>query len=132
MVYNVIDTKKTTMKEEELLRQAVGDKQPFKVPEGYFDSLSGRITGPLPACELRMTSGTANRKRRLRLLAAAACMCGVLCVGSAYYMSRDAGAVADATNVKAQYMYNEDTYIEEVADYAMLDNQDLYSYLSGE
>ena len=49
MVYNVIDTKKTTMKEEELLRQAVGDKQPFKVPEGYFDSLSGRITEALPA-----------------------------------------------------------------------------------
>lgn len=132
IAYNVIDTKQTIMKEEELLRLVAGKKQPFKVPEGYFDSLSKRITETLPACEVSLTAGCASRRRRLRLLACAACICGVLCIGPAYYVSRDAGVVADASDSKAQCLNNDDTYIEEVADYAMLDNQDLYSYLSGE
>ena len=68
IAYNVIDTKQAIMKEEELLRQVAGKKQPFKVPEGYFDSLSKRITETLPACEVPLTAGCASRRRLLACL----------------------------------------------------------------
>lgn len=119
------------MKEEELLRQAFGKKHPFSVPDGYWDSLSGRVADIVAAHDV-LPAARRSTVKRLWISACAACICGVLCISSICYMSRNAGTVASVTVNEAQGSYNEDTYMDEMADFAMLDNQDFYSYLSGE
>ena len=34
--------------EEKYIREKMGDKSPFRVPEGYFDQLASRVMSQLP------------------------------------------------------------------------------------
>lgn len=120
------------MKEEELLRHAVGKKNSFKIPDGYLDNLSGHIMRSVPVCDASFVKKDANIRKRLRIFAYAAVFCGLLCISSVYYMSRNNEQVAHFTDIEPQSQYNEDSYMEEIADCAMLDDMDLYSYLSDE
>jgi len=118
--------------EEELLRRITDGKQPFRVPEGYWESMRERMEEIVPAggavrAKCRKTAG-----KRLRILAYAAGLCAVLSVCTAYYLSRGGETVAFSADNDARQIYDDEAYMEEMADYAMLDNQDFYSYMSGE
>lgn len=121
--------------EERYIRNKAGSANPFRVPEGYFDSFPAQIMERLPECEA--VGATVRRpfiERFRPMMYAAACL--LLAVfGTAVYMHESeirpekagAGVVASGSHTSGSY-----TYEEELADYAMMDNTDIYAYLSGE
>ena len=129
------------MNEEMYIREKMGTKNPFTVPDGYFDSLADQIISRLPveeempSAEIRpLTTPTGDGRpaivRYLRpLLYAAACAVLAIAVGTIY---RNA-ASADTDQLVAHQQENvatySDTYMEDMADDAMLDNEEIYASL---
>lgn len=109
--------------EEKYLKETVGQENPFRVPEGYFKLLAERVMNQLPEQQ---------KKRRLLLLrpwhyAAAAVLAAVIMGLSFYFHQYTAD---DQPAVAAVETNTENTYMDEVADYAMLDNAEIYACLA--
>lgn len=120
------------MKEEDII-ESVGKSNPFRVPEGYFDSLSSQIMAKIDA------EGIAPQARKQKkavtvwlrpLLYAAAGVCALF-VSVATYRALDNTAESAPVAQTSQYQAADDSF-EEAADYAMLDNQDIYACLSSD
>lgn len=113
-------------KEEQYIYDRYGKQNPFTVPDGYFDSLR---TG------LMQHATTATKAipfwKRWRGYVAAACLAGVVTVGFATYWSLKTTDVADTHVTVARYAAVDDDFSDdEYADYTMLDNDDIYSFLA--
>ena len=115
--------------DELYLKQTVGNRNPFRVPEGYFEQLTEQVMQQLPA--------RAKKVQMRPWLYAAACSVLALAMGVSYYFlqsqstSTDAApmaAVAPAVSVTNEASDN--SYFEDAADYVMLDNTEIYAYLS--
>ena len=135
------------MKNEELyLRSRIGSENHFRVPEGYFDSLADNIISQLPGKEIAMdlcatsrqaddtageTPGSSSRKaviKRIRpWLFAAACVCGIAFLGAVFYHAPEQTPDQQIAAINIS-----DDYLDEAADYAMVDNQDIYACLMSE
>lgn len=124
------------MKEEEYIRNRAGSRNPFRVPEGYFDSFASQMTAKLP--DRVPPVAVPPRRPRLRLLRpllyAAACVCVAVFSLTAYLMSgQSAASDEDTMAASQQYQYAPvSTYEDDVLDCAMMDNTDIYAYLSSE
>lgn len=113
-------------KEEQYIYDRYGKQNPFTVPDGYFDSLR---TG------LMQHATTATKAipfwKRWRGYVAAACLAGVVTIGLATYLSLKTTDVADTHVAVAGYAAVDDDFSDdEYADYTMLDNDDIYSFLA--
>ena len=121
------------MKEELYLIEKVGKQNPFKVPEGYFDTLTSQIMAKVDAegaaLEKPAKVKTAKTVWLRPLLYAAACgVCLIVSVAS--YMSyEDKSDVAPAEKIAAVQQTFDDYSFDEAADYVMMDNQDIYACL---
>lgn len=119
------------MNEEQYLIERVGKGNPFRVPEGYFEDLSKQVIQALPENQGRMVH--LNRTRRLWLrpsLRWAAVFVGLLVMS---VLSWRAFSNADPDTPSVQQMavaQPDEEAFDEAADYAMLDNQDIYTYLA--
>lgn len=124
------------LNEETYINERFGKKNPFTVPDGYFEQLSERVMSRLPenataaAAETAKAAAPAKHRpaliRRLRPWLAAACIVGAIVCATVYLPpmlnpSQPINELADATTA--------DTYVDDAADYAMVDNQDIYAYL---
>ena len=118
--------------EEDYIRERIGNNNPFTVPEGYFDQLASQIIAKLPEDQSSAEEKEEKKKpavvKYLRpLLYAAACVClGIF--GTAIYMN----SISDKEEMQLaqqDYAVYSDSYIDEAADYAMLDNEDIYASL---
>ena len=120
--------------DEKYIRQKVGSKNPFKVPEGYFDSVAPAVMERLaeyPGRKLESQKKTIQTKvvlmaERMRpLLYVAATLFVAVFTFSVYFqnMSEDADQ-----KVVSQISTNDDFFDEE-ADYVMMDNYDIYACL---
>ena len=124
--------------EEKYLIEKVGKENPFRVPEGYFDTLSSQIMAKVEAEGVAPRDiKTAKEKRAKTLwlrpvLYAAASVCALFISVVAYQSHSDQGVAAPAQNVVANNQMMMDEYFDEAADYVMLDNQDIYACLSSE
>ena len=110
------------MNEEQYIKNRLGDRNPLRVPEGYFDSLAAEVMEKLPD---QPKQGILVRLRPW--MYAAACLVAVVFTATLYLMSPDGSAqmaTADAATT--------DTYVEDVADYMMADNIDIYACLASE
>lgn len=107
--------------EERHILEAFGRQNPFGVPEGYFDRLPARIMDHLPE-----TNGRSRRVQLRRVFLAAACCAGIAVLGIGYYFSQEVAEKPAIASVEA----NTDTYIDEMADYAMIDNAEIYVCLA--
>ena len=122
------------IKEEKYLVDRFGKKQPFSVPEGYFDQFASQFMENLPEREeeavvVRLDSH--SRWSSIRRWAVAACLAVALAgVGMWAFQgeSPKATGAADASQLAAS---NYNTAIDQAADYAMMDNGDIYAYVSG-
>jgi hypothetical protein len=113
------------MNEEEYIRNKMGNKCSFRVPDGYFEQLTARVMSQLP--EERAQQKPALVKRLRPLLYAAACICIAVFSVAIYFNHKDAEQQqVAAINAPQQDVYYTDTYIDEAADYAMLDNEEIY------
>ena len=98
-------------------------KDPFLVPEGYFDSLTERVMKNIPESE----SQHVVYKRKPLWLNRVAAAVAVVVVSAGWYGYR----IFDTPLQKeiAEHV-NEESYIaDDFADYAMLDHQDIYELL---
>lgn len=103
------------IQEEQYLEEAIGRKDGFRVPEGYFNQLTASVMSQLP-----------ERKARTKVLYswlyAAACIIAVAVMSVTYYMHQQS----------TDDMTADSNYYEEAADYAMLDNMDIYACMVDE
>jgi hypothetical protein len=110
--------------EEIFITEKFGQSNPFRVPEGYFDQLSAQVMSKLP-----------ERKQKARIVSlrpflyAAASIALVLVMGVAYFFQKDNEVQPLANNTTTATTY-ENSYIDDAADYAMLDNVEIYACLS--
>lgn len=130
--------------DEKYLERKFGRQNHFAVPEGYLQNLTASVmanVGKQPECDASENE-TANtrdllmqpwwRRTRVRIAAAAACL--LLAGGTAFY-TYSAHHAEPASNMAASApSHNVDvstsTSYNEIADYTMLDNDDIYSLLA--
>lgn len=124
---------KTMMNEEDYLNSKMGKRNPFTVPEGYFEQLTSQVMQKLPEEKVEKP---ALIKRLRPWLYAAACVCvGVFIAAVAFNNNNEEVrkqmriATAEQKSVESYYS---DSYYEDEANYAMVDNQDIYAYLLAE
>ena len=127
-----------SMMEEKYLIEKVGRENPFRVPEGYFDTLSSQIMAKVEAEGVAPRDIKAGKEKRAKVLwlrpvlYAAASVCALFISVLAYQSHSDDGVAAPTQTVVANNQMLMDDYFDEAADYVMLDNQDIYACLSSE
>ena len=122
------------MNEEEYLKSKVGNRNPFTVPEGYFEQLTQQVMDRIPAAtqEVKPAPKKTVFKQLRPWLYAAACVCvGVFTAGVLFNSQNDNSKELEqmATLEQENINYYSDNYIDEEADYAMFDNQEIYACL---
>jgi hypothetical protein len=116
---------------ESSIERKFGKKQPFKVPEGYFDDLSERLMAQLPAqkqnisvscpCSSRVRLVFKYQIGRISLIAASVAV--VFFSLNFIFFKKDAHP--DQTAQKPVQKIT----VDQAADYAMMDNEDIYTDL---
>lgn len=118
--------------EELYLNSRMSRENHFRVPEGYFDQLTADVMARLPEREAVAEQKPAAKRVFLRPLLAAASVAVVALIAVGVYFNRSA-SVADADEqMAAVSTVVSDTYIDEAADYMMVDHKDIYAYLSND
>lgn len=126
------------MMKEKYLIEKVGKENPFRVPEGYFDTLASQIMAKVEAEGVEARDIKTGKEKRARVvwlrpvLYAAASVCALFVSVVAYQSYSEQGVAAPTQNVVANNQVMMDEYFEEAADYVMLDNQDIYACLSSD
>ena len=114
-------------REEKYLRQRFGSETPFQVPEDFFSNFSAKMMEQLPETMARTVTLHTSRWRKWRPYVAAASVCAVIFGAGLFYSNHFAEpdpvySAAKATAVESN--------IDQAADYVMIDNEDIYSYLA--
>lgn len=125
-------------REENILKERFGKENPFKVPDGYFDHLTERIMENLPEQEIRVidirSRQTLWQKLPLRKIAAAVAVVALLGGGSfwAWQHEGNCKGVAHVKQHEQKAVASEEAAFNEMADYAMIDNETIYASLMTE
>ncbi len=110
------------MKDEDIIRKMTeGAKNPFVVPEGYFDGFTARLMATrLPAAQ--------RRPRRIlpRIWRYAAALFVVLGAGTVLLFSSRSNRLAENDGAE-QY---QEEYINDALDYALVSNSNIELYLT--
>ncbi len=126
-------------KEKDILKRC-GKENPFKVPDGYFDTLTSRIMSNIPTEETKVISITPSRRKNGWMKwtgLVAACLVGALVCFNVFDKTeqKDNTQFASQTVEKTNVTSSDDEYqnvnAEDLLDYAMVDYTDVYCYLSG-
>ena len=112
------------------------DRGQFKVPEGYFDTLADRIMANIPEAPKQEKQKKSARiiplNTRLKIAVAAAIVGAVIC-GTTVRLYQQGTKIADL-NTNTEKTNSSETYGEEYVndyiDYAMVDDTDIYEYIS--
>lgn len=126
------------MNEEKKILKQFGRENHFTVPDGYFDTLTSRIMSNIPDEETKIISIAPKRNTNWIKWTGlvAACMAGAV-IGiftleqtekTSNNQPYTSSAQAVSTQTGSDYQEN---YQEEMLDYAMVDYNDVYNYLSG-
>ncbi len=109
------------MTQEEIkITELGGKKNPFRVPEGYFESFDERLFARLP--QAKQTKVVSLRRNLWRYAAAVVVVLGV---GSALYWNRDKTSTLAYSEEAAQ-----EQYFNDALDYAMVNNMEIAAYLT--
>ncbi|WP_333615688.1 hypothetical protein [Bacteroides pyogenes] len=120
------------MKEDDALLKKIGKENAFKVPEGYFESLTSEVMDKLPAKEKADFAGTQTVSRWTKikpLLYMAAMFAGaalIIRVASSGHKS----VTGDAMTGEQDTETVSEQLISTAIDGAMLDDYSLYVYLT--
>jgi predicted negative regulator of RcsB-dependent stress response len=108
---------------------------PFTVPEGYFEQLSDRIMARLPEEEQKQTAVVRPIRRWVRWSVAASVVAAVLGIGIYTGFGNRQQEVSQTAQTVTTTKTSDDSQrevIEQVADYIMCDDYDMYAYISEE
>ena len=117
------------MNEEEYLNSKLGKRNPFTVPEGYFEQLTAQVMEQLPE---KKPAKKAVIKQLRPWLYAAACICVAVFTAGVFFSNKTDNAKEIKQMASVEQVHNNyysDNYIDEEADYAMVDNQEIYACL---
>lgn len=117
------------MKEEKYIESVAGKRNPFRVPEGYFDNFATQMMAQLPE-QKPLVDEPKPRAKSVWLRPvyyAAACVCALFICTAAYLAFSDVAAQSEG--FVASYEMP-DTSFDEVMDFSMADNSDIYACLS--
>lgn len=121
------------MDRERYLRSKMPKANPFKVPEGYFEGLASQVMESLPERPQASVKPAGPHKPRVwAWVSVAACLCAAIFTTAIYFAKvgasdlNGAGNGAVAHSSVSYYEFDDD----EFADYAMIDNADIYAYLT--
>lgn len=121
-------------REEQYLLQHFGKQRPFRVPDDYFEQFASRLAERLPEQPqpeiVREKPVTVIRRPWRVAIAVAACLC-LLFLGASLYL-RDAGpaATVQPSPTAQNHTVEEESNLDAMADYAMIDNDDIYAFVS--
>jgi len=128
--------KDTNMNEEEkLILEKFGKETPFKVPNGFFDDFTKDLMAKLPERQedaSKKKRSAAIIRRISVIITSAAVFIGVCILAVSYLLQKPEQPVV-AKQAKDNHVENiNNTYnsIDEAAEYTMLDNEDIYAYVS--
>lgn len=118
------------MNEEMYIQEKVGKRNPFRVPEGYFDNLTAQVMQNLPEQPKRRTKSVFMRP----VFYAAASVCALLVAGAVWMWQANGETSTDTVQAQAvvqpQQQEVSGEYMDEAVDYMMLDNHEIYAYLA--
>lgn len=117
------------MKTEKDIEMLCGKNRPFTVPEGYFEGLTARVMDNLPETSKVVALPTKKNTHWMQWTSvAAACVAGFV-----IFTHYNAGSPKNDMKAEAKttVVYDEQ-YQEDMMEYAMVDGNDVYNYLSGE
>lgn len=126
------------MKEEKILKEKVGAVCHFSVPDGYFDSFAEKLMEQLPETEahvIPMHAESWHHRMQWRKVAAAVAAVVLLGGGSMVFwgqIERKPARMTAKFESHVQPSSSEYATFEQMADYAMVDNQDIYASLVAE
>ncbi len=121
--------------EERYIKEKIGDKSPFRVPEDYFDQLASRVMSQLPEQQELSKKSMQQPRRQARLVAlrpwlyAAACVIAIVVLTLTLHFHQRVAEPLEQP-MAAVSAPVDDEYIDDVADYVMLDNTEIYAYLA--
>ncbi len=121
------------MKDDFFLEQKFGRELPFKVPEGYFNQFEEQLLDSLLEHKVERKISISRYWRRI--VSVAACVVAIV-VSCAIYFNKNVhddlrGHASVVSDYTSSSIYS-DYVIDEYSDYAMLDNEDFYSYVVDE
>lgn len=124
-------------KNKNILAKMKNNRNPFLVPDNYFEDFSKKIMDNLPADNnhnIINLNGHSRYSIRLKIISIAACFLLILGgVGVFFHSDQRAKSQSSlGSSPKAVNLSSRDRYIEQATDYAMMDNQDIYACLSDE
>lgn len=109
------------MKEENIIRELEGGKNPFRVPEGYFENFNDRLAARLPIeAKPKPKPKTVRLIPRLWRYAAAI----VLLVGTGTGLYWNQSRIATLEEIAQEEYYND------ALDYIMVNNMEIAEYLT--
>lgn len=126
------------MNEEQIIKDKIGKGNPFRVPDHYLDHLTDSVMANVMANGKPVMDAAATKTRTIsvrlrRVIYAAACVAVMFVVSLAVLLGgNDNQKLADSRTKTNEPTYAEthETTVDEVADLAMMDNSDIYAYLS--
>ena len=113
------------------LERRFGKKQPFRVPDGYFDGLVADVMSRLPEQAPAATLRVAWWRRRPWVAAAAASVC-VAAFSMLFFLHAPADRHQVARHEVGQTEVQGDASVsfDMAADYTMIDSDDIYAMVS--
>lgn len=125
------------MKQEDIIKAKVGQENHFRVPDGYFDNFTARMMAQLPeqdshAEQIAMPRSRKEVKMWKVIGACAASVIAVVITATALLTDDKATQSNTLAETQTEKVSEHERYIDEVADYAMMDNADIIACLSEE
>lgn len=112
------------------------DKGQYKVPEGYFDTLADRIMANIPEApkqeEKKKSAKIISLNTRVKIAVAAAIVGALISSITIrlYQQDKKLANVEPKTEMTTNSETYGEEYINDYIDYAMVDEDDIYKYLS--
>ena len=119
------------MEEEKYIEQKVGKRNPFRVPEGYFENFNVQMMQQISeqkSPELKPMAKTVWMRKPMYY--AAACVCALLISATAWLLMSNPDTNVSTPVQLASQQEVQDEEFDEAADYMMLDNHEIYALLA--
>ena len=118
-------------KEDIKIRNQFGTENHFQVPEGYFDNLAASVMQHIPDDQAKIVKmqTPAWRRHIIAISAAAASVAAAVCL----VFVLESNPAHSPSHLAAQHttMQQDNSNIDAMVNYTMLDNDDMYAYMSG-
>ncbi len=122
---------------EKHIESIAGRHNPFSVPDGYFDDFKKKMMTQLPKRELVITNEHGIFRRHIWRIVTGVAACGCVAIfGIAAYLAENKIITPQEEQLgqvnQIEVSISATTYEEEIVDYTMMDNMDIYAYMAGE